>query len=323
MVPIPEITVDLRLPAATRWQSLEPFRRQACELLDFYVRDISGTDTFGDQLLAYRDAFVSPEYSAEMSAIAALLERSEAEVLLSNLYYDALKHVFGCTAFCIATDGGNLHARNLDWWTERGILSEHTLLIRFVRGRELVFTAVSWPGFIGALSGVAPGRLSITLNAVLSDEPAGLAPPVTLLIRQVLESEAAFADAVRVLAETEVASDSLLMVAGTRDDERVVIERTPTRAATRDPDGNILCATNGYRTKQFEGSGDGASGVLQSTSCDRYDRATERVASAPPIDAGACFDILSDPRIRMDMTVQQMVLCPTTGDVQVRLPARS
>jgi hypothetical protein len=97
-----------------------------------------------------------------------------SDVALSNLYYDALKVVLGCTAFAVDAGEATLHARNLDWWTKNAALARYTTVCHFIGGAGGPFTTIGWPGFVGAFSGVAPGRFAITLNAVLSLERAQL-----------------------------------------------------------------------------------------------------------------------------------------------------
>ena len=117
--------------------------------------------------LAYAAGFVSNDYRAELESIAERIDRSLEEVLLANLYYDAIFAVIGCTAFAIDTPQGPLHARNLDWWTEKNQLAKHTCEIRY-RGGPTPTRVAGWPGFMGVFSGVAEGRFAITLNAVVS-----------------------------------------------------------------------------------------------------------------------------------------------------------
>ena len=168
---LPTFHVDLDKPPEERWRGIEAHKQAAEDLLSYYVRDLGGLDQFGDLLMEYRDAYVPPQYAREMRALAELLGRPEPEVLLSNLYYDALKHILGCTAFAVDTDDGPLHARNLDWGTVNEMLSKHTLLVEYARSGKQHFVVAGWPGYAGALSGVAPGRFAVTLNAVLSDDP--------------------------------------------------------------------------------------------------------------------------------------------------------
>ena len=145
------------------------------------MRDLGGLGTFGSAITSYAQAFVSAEHREEMAAVARLVGRPEQEVLLGNLYYEAFRQLIGCSAFACDTPEGPIHARNLDWWTEDQMLARLTCVFR-VRGAPAgSYEMVGWPGFIGALSGLAPGRFAVTLNAVISSErpstgAAGRAP---------------------------------------------------------------------------------------------------------------------------------------------------
>src|SRR5580658_2391321 len=86
--------------------------------------------------------------------------------------------LMACTAFAIDTPSGPLHARNLDWTSANGRLASETIIVNFRRGEQgPLYRTIGWPGFVGCLSGVAPGRFAATLNAVMSDDPFALAPP--------------------------------------------------------------------------------------------------------------------------------------------------
>src|SRR5690349_20236054 len=123
--------VDLDLPPARRWESLAHSRDSARALLRFYIRDMGGMDAFGPLLSSYRDGFVEPEYLEEMRGVARAIDAPEDEVVLANLYYDAMKLIFsssgmGCTGFVVDTPAGPLHARNLDWTTANNLLATET-----------------------------------------------------------------------------------------------------------------------------------------------------------------------------------------------------
>jgi acid ceramidase len=318
---IPQIDVDLSLPPAKRWHSLHAFRDQARQLLDQYARDLGGIEQFRESIIAYRDAYLPPEYAAELTAISHLLDVSEEAALVVNLYYDLIKFLLGCTAFAVDTEQGPLHARNLDWWTEMGLLSTTTLVTRFRGAAAGPFQVVAWPGFTGALSGLAPGRFAITLNAVSSNEPPAFAMPITYLIRSVLETARTFAEAVDRLASVETASDCLLLVTGVRAGEMIVIERTPTRAAFRSPTSGHLLVTNDYLVLQPKPTSTSAGQELRQTSCSRFDRASLLLMQHAPHNAAECLAILTDPAVRMRITVQQMVMSAAQGILEVLLPA--
>ncbi len=317
---LPPLTVLLDMPPSTRWEGLRPQASHARALVESYARDLGGVERLGPLLEEYAEAFVSSEHREELAAVAALLGLPLQGVLLANLYYDALKAaLMGCTAFAVDTPVGPLHARNLDWWTEGRLLATATQRVELRGGRaRSPVTIVGWPGFVGALSGVAHGRFAVTLNAVLSEDPPGLAEPMTLLLREVLETARSFDEAVERLTRTPVASDSLLLVTGVRPGERVVVERAPSRAAQRRCEQGPLIVTNSYRALSGEA---GAASALARTACTRFQRASALLQARPPGSAEDCFAVLEDPAVRMEITVQHMVLCAATGAVQVRLPA--
>jgi acid ceramidase len=308
----PILDVDLSAPARERWQGLRAHRDAIRELIPMYVRDLGGIDTFRDALALYRTAYVSAEHAAEVDAVAELAGVDPVEMLLVNVYYDAFKHVLGCTAFALDTPEGPLHARNLDWWTDNNVLAKHTLITRFHRAGERVFDAVTWPGFLGVLSGCAPGRFSVTLNAVISDEAPGIATPVGFVLRDLLAT-ASYEQAVAELSKRPLVCDCLLLVCGTRDGEMCVIERTPTHAAVRRSDSGAIVVTNDYRELTAAGWTRANTGTLQATSCGRYDRASWRVHAERPANADQCYAILDDERVRMEITVQQMVMSARAG----------
>lgn len=320
----PTIDLDLSLPPEARWEPLASHADAARRLLDSYLRDLGGLQSFAPIIESYAQAFVSAEHRAEIGGIARIVGRPEREVLLANLYYEAFRQMMGCTAFACDGPDGPIHGRNLDWWTEDQMLARLTLVVRAQGGAAVgPYQIVSWPGFVGALSGLAPGRFAVTLNAVISDERPSLAAPVVLLVRQALERCTDFADAVALLEKTPIAADCLLLVTGTRNGEMVVIERTSTRAALRGPERGFVVVTNDYRS--LDGANAAPSAVagnrLHDTTCARFDRAGELLRAGRPPDAAACLRILRDPAVKMAITVQQMVMVPKTGELLVEIPA--
>lgn len=317
---VPEIEIDLSRPPEERWALLRPYVTGAKQLLDIYLADLGGLSQFSGLVEEYRDACIRAEYIAELAALAEMAGVTEEEALIGNLYYDALKFVVGCTAFAIDTPDGPIHARNLDWWTRNGMLSRYTLIANFRHGHATcLFRPVGWPGFIGTLSGMAPGRFSITLNAALSYAPPAFASPVPLVLRAVFEKAGSFREAVDTLQSIEMASDCLLLVTGTRPGEMVVIERTPTQASLRYPEDGFIVVANDYRVLDVTETV-ATDQELQVTSCGRFDRAFALLRESKPLDADDCWRILNDPQIKMGLTVQQMVMSASLGLLEVRLP---
>ena len=172
----PVIPIDLRLPPAARWRLTPSQCDQARTLLRSYQADLGLSAGISGPFVVAARPFVPPDHWAELESLARHLSLSVADVALCNFYYDALKvtlgHAFGCTAFAVDAPGGILHARNLDWWSPDDALARCTAVCRFTGAPAGSFTTIGWPGFLGAFSGIAPGRFAVSLNAVLSEEPA-------------------------------------------------------------------------------------------------------------------------------------------------------
>ena len=315
---VPRIDIDLAQPTARRWAPLGPHVDGARRLLYCYLRDLDGLGTFAPLLESYAQAFVGADHREEIASIARMVGRPETEVLLGNLYYEAFRQLIGCTAFACDTPDGPIHARNLDWWTEDRILARLTCVVRVQGAAAGPYELVSWPGFIGALSGLAPGRFAISLNAVISNERPTLAPPVVLLIRRAFETCGTFAEAISLLERSPIVADCLLLVTGTKPGEMVVIERTSTRSAVRGPDAEFVAVTNDHRCLDAAGAVNG--NALHATACGRFDRATHLLREGLPSNAASCLGILGDAAVCMSMTVQQMVMRPSTGELVVAIP---
>lgn len=316
---IPEIVIDLHKKPKDRWYLPDELSQQADTLLQSYIDDLGGIGTYGRLLKAYSLGFVHTTYRQEMASLAEQINRPTEDVLLGNLYYDVLKVIFGCTAFAVDTPNGPLHARNLDWWTENDMLSRFTTLVHYQQTNpDMNFTTVGWPGYVGAMSGVAPGRFAITLNAVLSKDRPTVGKPISLFMRTVFEKAQTFEDAVQMLTRQRLTSDCLLLVTGTQSGEMVVIERTPTRAVVRQPENSFIVVANDY--KALDVDEDPGIGELQATSDRRFDTALTCIQLQKPQTVDACFEILTDTDVQMGITVQQMVFSARTGLVDVRLP---
>ena len=317
---VPELQIDLDLDPPERWREVQGYAKQAQRLTDSYVKDLGGLELFASMIDEYRTAFVSPEYGAEIDAVAALIDRRPEEVLIANLYYDAFRAILGCTAFALDTPEGPLHARNLDWWTEKNYLCDFTTVMSCSGGKcPTPYKIVGWPGFIGVFSGMATDRFAITLNAVVSADTPQLAQSITLLLRSVFDSAPDYDNAVSILTETPIAADCLLLVTGTKTGEMVVIERTSTRAELRRPENGMVVVTNDYRALD-SGFAPAEGNVLQETACARFDQATRLCSQHRPANVADCFSILENSDVKMGITVQHMAMRARTGELEVRLP---
>jgi hypothetical protein len=135
-------------------------------------------------------------------------------------------------------------------------------------GRELVavrqsgpagdFLSLTWPGFIGAVTALAPGRFAAALNqAPVPRHGMGFhgdwaverlavwksrEPPPMHLLRQVLENCGSYGEARHALTHSPISVPALYSLAGPRPGEGCVIERE--RAAARIHEAPVAAANH-------------------------------------------------------------------------------
>ncbi|HEX8909348.1 MAG TPA: hypothetical protein VF805_09090, partial [Anaeromyxobacteraceae bacterium] len=100
-------------------------------------------------------------HGPELETVAALSGRAPSEVLFANLAYE-----FGCSTFLREGAAGPLHARNLDWPFPGDLLRRHGCVLRVHGAPAGGYGVVGWPGLLGALTAVAPGRFTVSVNYV-------------------------------------------------------------------------------------------------------------------------------------------------------------
>ena len=142
--------------------------------------------------------------------------------------------------------------------------------------------------------------------------------PIVFLIRNTLENAKCFEEAKYLLSETPIPCDCLLLLTGVKAGQLVVIERTPTRHAILDAVNGQISVTNNYQ-KLIASIGVPTSELL-STSCSRFNRVQDLVSQRRPTSAESCLDYLSDPSVRMTITMQQMVFQASSGKHWLQLP---
>jgi hypothetical protein len=185
-------------------------------------------------------------YVDEVRAIADLLGRPGTWFLNGS-------YQWSCTALAREEDGAPWLARTLDW--------EFPGLGRFVavarmRGPAGEYCSVTWPGYVGTLTALAPDRFAAAINqAPLRrrtldprlrpfDLAANLvttlrhsrAIPPDHLLRRVFETARDYAEAKHMLQTTPVARPVIYTLAGCRAGDRCIIERTEAGERTRSAD---------------------------------------------------------------------------------------
>lgn len=218
-------------------------------------------------------------YVEEVRAIAATLG-------FPGIWFLNGSYQWSCTALAREEDGAPWLARTLDWpFPGLGRFIE----IARMKGPAGEFYNATWPGYVGALTAMAPGRFAacinqapmrrrtraprlrlfdLAMNSIDTLRRVRAIPPDQLL-RCVFETARDYAQARDMLESTPIARPVIYTLAGCRPGERCVIER-------REEGGRLIadpvCATNDWLNPMPEWEGRvGADKVATST----YDEAAQ------------------------------------------------
>jgi hypothetical protein len=183
-------------------------------------------------------------YVEEVRTIAATLG-------FPGIWFLNGSYQWSCTALARDEDGGAPWlARTLDWPFPG--LGRFVELVR-MRGPAGEFINVTWPGYVGVLTALAPGRFGAAINqgpmrrrtqgralrlydlaanAVATLRHVRAIPPDQLL-RRVFEEARGYDEAKRLLEATPVARPVIYTLAGCRAGEHCIIERTENGFKTR------------------------------------------------------------------------------------------
>ncbi len=200
-------------------------------------------------------------YVAELRSIAAL--SNDPGVFLLNCAYES-----SCTTLAspAARNDSAVLLHTLDWAFHS--LGRSVELVR-QQGPAGEFFNVTWPGAVGVLTAMAPGRFAaainqaplhrrfaapslIALDASLNvvDAFSGSDPPVMHVLRRIFEQAKDYDEAKRSLEQAPIASPTIFSLVGVEAAQTCVIERTPTAFAAKT---GVATAANEWRYGAFPG----------------------------------------------------------------------
>ena len=194
-------------------------------------------------------------YRGEIAEVAACLPGPGGWIL-------NMSHEWACSSGVAAAphlpEGAQNHLlRALDWPMPG--LGENLLAVRR-RGPAGPWVDLTWPGFVGAIQGLAPGRFAAAFNQAPLHRRTGLfaadwalqrrrfwlsrhLPPAHLL-RRVFDQAEDFAEAKSLLCQTPLALPVIYALVGPGPHEACIIERLEDRAFVREasPDAPLEAA---------------------------------------------------------------------------------
>jgi hypothetical protein len=265
-------------------------------------------------------------FGSEIDELAEAIGVDASDIILANLAYDLVN--LGCSTFVAPGPSGPLHARTLDWPFPGKLLKTHIMTTR-VRGAPAGdYAMVGWPGFFGALTGVAPGRFSVTVNYVVHASESGVGPalqrarngwPVPWAVRMALDDCKTFNSAVRFLNDVSLLSPVLFTLAGTKPGEAITIERAPDDSAHRRHGDGMAVTTNHYVCKKFK---DANVDQDETSSLERFEQLEGILSRCATMTAADALRGLSTGWVNDTETQHRAVMSAADGFLQVQVPGK-
>jgi len=306
-----------------------------------------------DRALALRDECLT-WFAAPVRRLLPLLDRGarrwlrrshspyvgEIEAIARSLGFPGVWLLNGsyqwcCTAYAGDRDGVPFLARTLDW--PFAGLGRHVEVAQ-MQGPAGAYFNVTWPGYVGALTTMAPGRFAaalnqapllrrtrhpwlrpcdIALNAVRTFATVRSMPPDHLL-RLACERCADFDAARAMLEHTPVARPVIFILAGCRAGEHCVIERTEDAYVTR---FNAAVAANDWQQPRGLWEARVGGDLLLTCSFDAANensRARREALAAWSVRVGQDDFTWVEPPVLNPFTRVAVTACAATATLHVR-----
>ncbi|KAM8940523.1 acid ceramidase [Pelodytes ibericus] len=251
---VPWYTVNLDQAPHERWQKLisdkkAPLARlikDIKELADSIIPSGKLVDVV-DNILPRLIGTLPYPYGEEIRGISDAAGVPLGEILLFNIFYEIFTV---CTSLVAEDSSGKLyHARNMDFglflgwdvknssWKIPELLRPLVVNVNFQRNNKTVFVSTSFAGYVGMLTGMKPGILTLTMNerfnldggyiGVLEwilGERDGMW--MSFLTRSVLENATSYEEGKTLLSKTKILAPAYFILGGNKSGEACVITRS-------------------------------------------------------------------------------------------------
>jgi acid ceramidase len=361
---VPRRSINLDLAPFDRWTDLatefkEPVNNMVNEFVD-HLKKFPGNRW--EQFLRYME--VNQEmlldrmpngYGDEIRGIKKATGLPMSSVLAFNLGYEIMG--FCTSVIAQDTSGHTFHGRNLDFglflganfssgpnenfqWTNTDLLRQTTVITDFYRGGQLLYSSVSYVGYIGLLTGVRKGGVTVTVDTRFDDnydaflkawlkDPSDTAGLLAQVLRSQIEDDAVgtnFETYWAQLGATRLVGPAYAIIGGPNAGQGIVLTITPNSTVPIDTwritDDDALPASAPVEEKFY---------VLQ-TNYDHWekppiidDRETaaydcmDNYITANGVSSQSIYDLLAAMPSRNRLTTYTAVMDCAAGTVQATL----
>ncbi|MCC9072432.1 C45 family peptidase [Flavobacterium sp. F-65] len=251
---------------------------------------------------------VPEEYQTEIYGVSQYTSHDYdaiASQYLRNLYLHAAHDIghalqdlalVGCSSFAAwdeKSENGNLIlGRNFDFYVNDAFAKDK--IVAFIKPKTgHPFMMVTWPGMIGAVSGMNQEGITVTINAGKSKIPLIAKTPISILTREILQYAANIDEAIAIAKKATVFVSESIMVGSASDNKAVLIEVSPHKFGVYEvPNNNQLICSNHFQSDALKDDKRNKKQILNSHSKYRYDRMQELFGETPKINPKKAAEIL-------------------------------
>jgi isopenicillin-N N-acyltransferase like protein len=256
------------------------------------------------------DHHVTKEYKEEIYGIS--LSASEEFNYIGHNYERLLNYhaahdighavqnlaLVGCTSFGAwgsRSEGSELIiGRNFDFYA--GDKFAENKIIQFTRpDKGFPFVSVTWGGFIGIVSGMNAGGLTVTINAAKSAIPTGSATPVSLVAREILQYAGNIDEALAIAKSRKMFVSESFLIGSAVDGKAIIIEKTPSTLDIHDPGAESILCSNHFQSPSLGQTESNQYQIQETASGDRFRRLEQLLEQAGPLTVEGALAVLRDP----------------------------
>lgn len=203
--------------------------------------------------------------------------------------------MIGCTSSALwgeeSEDGKLILGRVLDFNVGEEFAEEKVIL--FVNPDEgIPFVSVTWPGFLGVVSGMNKEGLTVTMNAGKSKIPLTAKEPISIVARKILQYASTIEAAIAIAKESEVFVSEALMIGSAHDNRAVLIEMSPKNFGVYEVSNSRLVCSNHFQSEAYKKDKRNANAIENSHTQYRFDRMNELIDEVPKVNPKMMVDIL-------------------------------
>lgn len=202
----------------------------------------------------------------------------------------------GCSSFAAwnqkSEDGSLILGRNFDFYVNDAFAENK--IVAFINPKEgHPFMMVTWPGMIGAVSGINKEGLTVTINASKSEIPLIAKTPISVLTREILQHAQNIEEAIAIAKKREVFVSESIMVGSANDNKAVLIEVSPKKMDVYEvPNSDQLLCSNHFQGDELKTEKRNQSQIANSHSEYRLERMQELFTENPKISPKIASEIL-------------------------------